>query len=588
MRSALRLTRSRRPLARSASRLARFAALAAAAFGLLPAVASAADPGRWDSAGRATIPFTYFQGITSDPAGDLYFDGINVGLHRSSAQLAEEGSTANAIPAAVSAAPPAGEGYNHIGDITFNQGRVLLPLECYYPGTPGGGNTCKTAAFGVAGPATLGWDYYVRLDDADIQKAMWVESSADGSELYTPGGNGSGGASSDLLVYAAADVTLANAATPGPTPDPEISPIAAYANVLPPGQMTGAAVFGGRLYVATSVGNGAGNPDTFKVFSLDPNAGNAAAVLASRRLEIERTVAGESEGLDVNGALGGVLHWQVMPVPSSAQRPTYTPGRGSLLSFVPAAADIQDADGDGVTDGAEGSDGSGSCVSRPGGDQLDGCPSGPAPGNDPDRDAIATAADNCPAVADNFQANADQDGQGDVCDPDDDNDGVADGGDNCQFVANADQANADGDARGDACEDDDDDDGVPDYYDNCPLVANPDQADADGDGIGDACEAVTPPPVDTTPPDTTIGKVKVKGRVATIIFASTDPTGGSYSCELDRKDLKGECGSPLKLKRLKPGRHRFEVAAVDPAGNADPSPAKATFRIKRAKKPKRG
>ena len=48
-------------------------------------------------------------------------------------------------------------------------GRVLLPMECF---TPGVGNTCGTGAFGVADPATLAFRYYVKLDPADIPKAL--------------------------------------------------------------------------------------------------------------------------------------------------------------------------------------------------------------------------------------------------------------------------------------------------------------------------------------------------------------------------------------------------------------------------------
>ncbi len=57
-----------------------------------------------------------------------------------------------------------------------------------------------------------------------------------------------------------------------------------------------------------------------------------------------------------------------------------------------------------------------------------------------------------------------------------DRDGWRDGLDNCPAVANDDQADADGDGVGDAC-------------DNCPGIANADQADADADGVGDACGA---------------------------------------------------------------------------------------------------
>lgn len=47
--------------------------------------------------------------------------------------------------------------------------------------------------------------------------------------------------------------------------------------------------------------------------------------------------------------------------------------------------------------------------------------------------------------------------------------------DNCQAVANADQADADQDRVGDAC-------------DNCPNRWNRDQADGDDDDVGDRCD----------------------------------------------------------------------------------------------------
>ena len=81
---------------------------------------------------------------------------------------------------------------------------------------------------------------------------------------------------------------------------------------------------------------------------------------------------------------------------------------------------------------------------------------------------------------------------------DPDNDIVASGCDNCAAVANSDQANADSDAFGDACDTCTDTDGdgfgTPGFpantcpTDNCPLVSNPSQADADGDGAGDECD----------------------------------------------------------------------------------------------------
>src|SRR5207249_2645164 len=135
--------------------------------------------------------------------------------------------------------------------------------------------------------------------------------------------------------------------------------------------------------------------------------------------------------------------------------------------------------------------------------------------------SLGDACDNCPAVTNANQANADGDALGDACEScpgdarnDQDGDGVCAGAgfsapktgdrDNCPAVTNANQANADGDALGDACDscpgdalNDQDGDGVcagagfsapkTGDRDNCPAVANANQANADGDALGDAC-----------------------------------------------------------------------------------------------------
>jgi hypothetical protein len=271
--------------------------------------APAADPGRWREVASTTIPIVYYQGMTAAPGGAaIFFDGIYTGRYRTDRNLRETARTADVIPADVMVL----EGYNHIGDISWDGrdgGRVLLPVECYYPGQGGGANTCRTGSFGVADPRTLSWRYYVKLDPRDIPKAMWVERSPDGRLLWTSVGN-------DLIAYRAGNVRRANAAPTGPL----LRPVRRLRGAVPPTGVTGAAFYDGRLLLAGQDGR------RFEVWSVDTRGG-------ARRLEIERRLSGESEGLATLGLRGGVLHWMIQPV-SSTGPPTYP--RSTLLSFFPA------------------------------------------------------------------------------------------------------------------------------------------------------------------------------------------------------------------------------------------------------------
>ena len=281
-----------------------------------PNVARAADPGRWTHTGTSTVPLYYYQGISSDPAQRIFFNGVYTGLYRTDAALNETARKDHVIPPDVNAR----ERYNHIGDIDWDPregGRVLLPLECYYPraapdNTEDPNNTCRNGAIGVADDDTLEWRYYVKLDPAEIPKAMWAEVSPDGELLWT-------GSRKDLLAYDMDDITAANAA-----PDaPPIKAVRRLEGGRPPSGVTGAAFFRGRLFVA-----GQDNPAGFQVWSIDLDTGE-------KQLEIEQEIVGESEGIDFFEGLGGTLHWMIQPY-NQENVPTYGVANGTVLHFVPA------------------------------------------------------------------------------------------------------------------------------------------------------------------------------------------------------------------------------------------------------------
>jgi hypothetical protein len=283
--------------------------VAALGFGATPA--STGPPPHWVMTGHSQLPLEYFQGVTSDRAGHLYFDGFFTGLYRTNLQLHEEARNETEIPLDVARR----EGYNHIGDITWDRGeggRVLLPLECSYIFI---GNTCKTGSIGVADPTTLDWLYYVKLDRGFIDKAMWAEVSPDGRLLWTSSGSGD-----DLLAYRTDEITAANAAPDGPA----LEPVRRLPHAVPSSGITGATFYRGRLLVA---GQDAG---PFQIWAIDLRDG-------SRTLETQRAFVGESEGLDIVHALGGKLHWQITPFRTGGRPPTFGSDGSALVHFKPGA-----------------------------------------------------------------------------------------------------------------------------------------------------------------------------------------------------------------------------------------------------------
>jgi hypothetical protein len=111
-------------------------------------------------------------------------------------------------------------------------------------------------------------------------------------------------------------VSPANAA-PGATP---IRAVRRLPGAVPPSGVTGAVFRHGRLLLAGETSG------TYQVWSVDTHTG-------LRRLELEITLCGESEGLDTIRTLGGRLHWLIAPFDPGCEL-TYGP-TSALLHFKP-------------------------------------------------------------------------------------------------------------------------------------------------------------------------------------------------------------------------------------------------------------
>lgn len=86
-------------------------------------------------------------------------------------------------------------------------------------------------------------------------------------------------------------------------------------------------------------------------------------------------------------------------------------------------------------------------------------------------------------------------------------------------------------------------------------------------------------PLDTTAPETTIASGPsgtISLRSVNIAFSSE--TGATFECALDGQSFSA-CTSPLTLADLVDGEHTFAVAATDPAGNTDASPATTIWTV---------
>jgi hypothetical protein len=86
--------------------------------------------------------------------------------------------------------------------------------------------------------------------------------------------------------------------------------------------------------------------------------------------------------------------------------------------------------------------------------------------------------------------------------------------------------------------------------------------------------------VDATPPDTTITQQPAGGSADTspdLRFTATQ-ADATFECQLDGGGWQA-CSSPKHYSSLSEATHTFQVRAIDPAGNVDPTPASVTWTV---------
>ena len=86
---------------------------------------------------------------------------------------------------------------------------------------------------------------------------------------------------------------------------------------------------------------------------------------------------------------------------------------------------------------------------------------------------------------------------------------------------------------------------------------------------------------DTTPPETTLDSAPagtVASSSASFAFSSSEP-GSQFRCSLDGAAVRGVLPRRWRRTASPPGAHTFAVLAVDAAGNADPTPATASWTV---------
>ncbi len=118
------------------------------------------------------------------------------------------------------------------------------------------------------------------------------------------------------------------------------------------------------------------------------------------------------------------------------------------------------------------------------------------------------------------------------------------------------------------------------FYFRDPQPGSPAITAAAADRTGATQTVTVAAAPDTTPPETALDSAPagtVASSSASFAFSSSEP-GSQFRCSLDGA-APAACSSPLEEDGLAAGSHAFAVFAIDAAGNADPTPATASWTV---------
>ncbi len=365
-----------------------------------------------------------------------------------------------------------------------------FPTKNAFQGTYGGGGDVAVVKFAADGSVVYSSYMGGAGNEATETHGMAVDNAGNAYSAFTTG-------SSNITTKNGFDSTFGGGTVDG-----------YVAKISPTGQLLAATYIGGaagdtvqgvafnnksQQVVLSGLTGSAGMTTTG---ALDTTVGAADAYIAVLSADLSSKLyltllggSGDEDGrsIDVNDASGRII---LGGQTKSTNYPTAAAVDGSLNSTqAPMFSVIEpgsggttptptDTDADGITDTVD------NCPTTANATQanFDNDSQGDACDSDDDNDGIADTAEKAGCQFNSSSS------CGTVSIVDTDSDGIADSADNCKTIANQNQANFDNDSQGDACDSDDDNDGILDVNEKAGCVLN----------ASTSCGVTTTPSVPTT------------------------------------------------------------------------------------------